>query len=129
MKKENIIRETKDYNSFEFIDYNRNINQGHLKNITNSINQIGQINPISTFWNNKTKKYGIYDGQHRFLGVKTLQKPIKFIVYVVNLLNLRAPLVTAPPVVEADNSNAVSLVTLLTVAALGIPTPVTDIPA
>lgn len=81
MKKDNIIRETKDYNSFEFIDYNRNINQGHLKNITNSINQIGQINPISTFWNKNTKKYGIFDGQHRFLGVKTLQKPIKFIVY------------------------------------------------
>ena len=39
------------------------------------------------------------------------------------------PLVTAPPVVAALNSNVVALVTEETFAPAGIPVPVTDIPA
>ena len=44
----------------------------------------------------------------------------KSIVYFFIPANVRVPFVTAPPVVEADNSNAVSLVTLLTVASSGM---------
>ena len=49
------------------------------------------------------------------------------ILFII-LPKVNVPFVTLPPVVEADNSNAVALVIDATYAPVGIPVPLTLIP-
>lgn len=74
MKEVNQVLQTNDYDIFQHIDGNRNVNKLHLKRLKESIDE--EYIPVPIVVNNK---YQIIDGQHRFEAVKELKKPVHFI--------------------------------------------------
>lgn len=69
------LHETKNYDSFDFLSYNREINQSKVKSLMKSIRIHGLLDPIKV---SKDKK--ILDGQHRFIALRTLRLPIHYVV-------------------------------------------------
>ena len=76
MKKKTInqVFTTTDYDMFEEINGNRNINKLHLKRLKESIDEEYIKVPIVV-----NEKYQIIDGQHRFNAVRDLGKEVTFI--------------------------------------------------
>lgn len=71
-----LIMESKDYDSFSFINSNRLISEDHVGELIRSINSYGWItNPIVV---NQHKQ--IIDGQHRFTALKRMNKPIQYVI-------------------------------------------------
>ena len=69
------IYETKNYNKFSYLKTNRPINQMRVNNIKNSIDQIGQVEPIMV-----DEAFKIIDGQHRFEACMALEKQVKYFI-------------------------------------------------
>ena len=73
--------ETKNYELFNFLPFNRDVANAHVKEITKSIKQHGfkgVIQVIKTSIFDSENKMYILDGQHRFMAAKELNLPIKF---------------------------------------------------
>ena len=75
------IHETKDYNLFDMVKGNREVNRSHVNRLKDKIKRrdLKEI-PILVLSKNKQGKYPIFDGQHRYLARSELNKPIRFIV-------------------------------------------------
>jgi len=69
------IHETKNYSMLKHYDFNRQIDQKNLEKITKSIQKDGQKQPISI-----TSDGYIYDGQHRFMALRSLGLPVWYCV-------------------------------------------------
>jgi hypothetical protein len=69
------IYDTKDYDSFSFLDTNRIPNQTNLKKIVESMKKEHLRIPIIV-----NEKMQIIDGQHRFLAEKQLGLPVYYII-------------------------------------------------
>lgn len=66
--------ETMNYLQFKTVKGNRDINDSHVKRLAESINKNGYLGyPILVSTNME-----ILDGQHRFMALKSLEKPIPF---------------------------------------------------
>jgi len=72
----NTVLKTNDYSKFKSKDGNRNLNELHLKRLTESVkqNDLLHANPILV-----NEKYEIIDGQHRFNVCRQLGKSIHYI--------------------------------------------------
>lgn len=75
-EKANEVLVSKDYNQFKTVKGNRELNELHLKRLTESVKQNDLLfaNPILI-----NEHYEIIDGQHRFAICKSLGKPIYYI--------------------------------------------------
>ena len=69
------LHETNDYNLFENYSYNRDIRSGNLKVIEASILKHGLKQPLLV-----SSDGHIIDGQHRFIALRKLNRPIWYIV-------------------------------------------------
>lgn len=69
------IHQTKSYSSLKHYECNREIDQNNLKKIKESIKQHGQKQPIAI-----TSDGHIYDGQHRFMALRSLGLPVWYYV-------------------------------------------------
>jgi hypothetical protein len=72
----NTVLKTNDYSKFKSKDGNRNLNELHLKRLTQSIkqNDLLHANPILV-----NENYEIIDGQHRFNVCRQLNKPVHYV--------------------------------------------------
>jgi hypothetical protein len=72
----NTVMKTNDYSKFKSKDGNRNLNELHLKRLTESIkeNDLLHANPILV-----NEKYEIIDGQHRFNVCRELHKAVHYV--------------------------------------------------
>jgi hypothetical protein len=72
----NQVYKTNDYSKFKSKDGNRNLNELHLKRLTESVkhNDLLYANPILV-----NEKFEIIDGQHRFNVCRQLNKPVYYI--------------------------------------------------
>ena len=75
MKANWYLGETKTYDKFKFIDSNRDINENNLKNIEQSILDIGIQVPIVV-----NNNYEIIEGQHRFVALRKNNLVVPYIV-------------------------------------------------
>ena len=57
---------TKDYEKFSFIDGNRNVRPNHVEKLCNSFREVQLGVPLVV-----DKDYRIYDGQNRFMALKS----------------------------------------------------------
>jgi len=75
-KEVNQVYKTNDYSKFKSKDGNRNLNELHLKRLTESVkqNDLLHANPILV-----NEKYEIIDGQHRFNVCRQLGKTVHYI--------------------------------------------------
>jgi len=75
------IHETKDYNLFDIVKGNREVNRSHVNRLKDKIRRrdLKEL-PITVLSKNKSGKFPIFDGQHRYLARSELNKPIRFIV-------------------------------------------------
>ena len=75
-KEVNQVYKTKDYSKFKSKEGNRNLNELHLKRLTESVkeNDLLHANPILV-----NQKYEIIDGQHRFNVCRNLGKAVHYI--------------------------------------------------
>jgi len=75
-KEVNQVYKTKDYSKFKSKEGNRNLNELHLKRLTESVkaNDLLYANPILV-----NQKYEIIDGQHRFNVCRNLGKAVHYI--------------------------------------------------
>ena len=75
-KEVNQVYKTKDYSKFKSKEGNRNLNEPHLKRLTESVkeNDLLHANPILV-----NQKYEIIDGQHRFNVCRNLGKTVHYI--------------------------------------------------
>jgi len=75
-KEVNQVYKTNDYSKFKSKDGNRNLNELHLKRLTESVkqNDLLHANPILV-----NEKYEIIDGQHRFNVCRELGKSVHYI--------------------------------------------------
>ncbi len=73
---DNKIHVTSDYNLFKILDGNRNVNQLHVKQIKNSVNEHGLLFNIIVI----NENYEIIDGQHRFHAFQDLKQPIFYVM-------------------------------------------------
>lgn len=78
----NQVITTTDYNIFNHVYGNRNINKLHVKRLSESFKEKYLVSPIIV-----NEKYQIIDGQHRFLAAKELGLPIRYLM--VNGYGLR----------------------------------------
>jgi disulfide oxidoreductase YuzD len=69
------VFKTKNYDLFNFIDGNRDVNDLHVKRLQDSFRKKYLINPIIV-----NENYEIIDGQNRFKAAKEEENPIYFIV-------------------------------------------------
>tara|TARA_R100001015_G_C4614872_1_gene170790 strand:+ start:111 stop:1031 length:921 start_codon:yes stop_codon:yes gene_type:complete len=81
----NIVYETHDYSMFTKVDGNRIIDKtsadiSRIKNISESIEQIGQFAPIVVEWDDELGKFAILDGQTRYEAQIRADSPVKFII-------------------------------------------------
>ena len=67
---------TEDYNAFKFTAYNRNIDENHVEKLKASIQKRDMTSSMPILVSDKME---ILDGQHRFLALKSLKKPITYI--------------------------------------------------
>lgn len=70
-----IIRTTDNYSMFSLVFGNRKINYAHVKRIKQSMSENCLFTPIIV-----NNKFQIIDGQHRFMALSELQKPVHYIV-------------------------------------------------
>ena len=82
MKSVNQVLMTNDYDMFQTIEGNREINKLHVKRLKDSISEKYITVPIIV-----NEKNQIIDGQHRFQSAKELEKPVYYIK--VNGLGLK----------------------------------------
>lgn len=75
MKTNWYLGETKEYDRFDFIESNRDINESNLKKIEKSILDIGIQVPIVV-----NEDYKIIEGQHRFIALRRNNLVIPYIV-------------------------------------------------
>jgi hypothetical protein len=75
-KEVNQVYKTKDYSKFKSKEGNRNLNELHLKRLTESVkqNDLLHANPILV-----NENYEIIDGQHRFNVCRELHKPVHYV--------------------------------------------------
>ena len=75
-EKTNEVLVTKNYKQFKKVNGNRELNQLHLKRLTESVNENDLLfaNPILV-----NERYEIIDGQHRFEVCQKLGKPVHYI--------------------------------------------------
>jgi hypothetical protein len=76
-KEVNQVYKTNDYSKFKSKDGNRNLNELHLKRLTESVkqNDLLHANPILI-----NENYEVIDGQHRFNVCTILGKPIYYVM-------------------------------------------------
>lgn len=67
------INTTKNYSKFKFLLQNRDVNQLHKKNLIESMQKKVLVAPILI-----NEKWEIIDGQHRFMALKELDKPVHY---------------------------------------------------
>lgn len=69
------VYETENYNLFNFMDNNREVNEKQVANMTQEFEEKQQEVPVVT-----SKDFTISDGQHRHRALEALEKPVRFIV-------------------------------------------------
>lgn len=71
------IYSTTNYNKFQSLLGNRNVNQSHVKNLVNAIanDNLLEFNPIIV-----NESFEIIDGQHRLAAARYLKTPIYFVI-------------------------------------------------
>jgi hypothetical protein len=75
------IKETNDYSLFSFIKGNREINRTHVNKLKDKINKRDLFEiPLLVGDKDRSGKYPIIDGQHRFTARSELKKAIRFII-------------------------------------------------
>lgn len=75
------IHVTTDYDLFVFMEGNRNVNTVHLSRVMNSISKKQLPIPIIvTPCKSLPGKYEIFEGQHRYVSLRQLEKPIYYII-------------------------------------------------
>ena len=96
------IQETRNYELFKFVKGNRAINRSHVNRLKEKISRrdLKEI-PILVGSLDKSGKYPIFDGQHRFAAKSELNKSIRFIV----VKSMRPDDISD---INTDNSNWVS---------------------
>ena len=70
------IFETMDYDLFSKLQGNREINELHIKRLSDSMNEVYLLKPIDV-----NDKYEVIDGQHRLEVCKRLKLPVYFIIH------------------------------------------------
>lgn len=65
--------ETKDYEQFKMLDYNRNLNRNHINQIKEDISKVGYLEGLPIL---VSEDMEIIDGQHRFVACKEMGLPI-----------------------------------------------------
>ena len=73
---------TNDYDKFSFIDGNRNVRPNHVEKLCNSFREVQLEVPLVV-----DKHYRIYDGQNRFMALKSLEFPIYY--QIIDKMTLR----------------------------------------
>tara|TARA_Y100000361_G_scaffold153928_1_gene177320 strand:+ start:2669 stop:3454 length:786 start_codon:yes stop_codon:yes gene_type:complete len=68
---------TKNY-TFHLWDFNRDIDETNLKNIKESIERSGLLQPIKVVKRNG--HFYVFDGQHRYLACRELNIPVKYVI-------------------------------------------------
>ena len=76
------IYKTNDYEKFSFIDGNRNVRPNHVEKLCNSFREVQLEVPLVV-----DKDYRIYDGQNRFMALKSLEFPIYY--QIIDKMTLR----------------------------------------
>ena len=96
------IQETRKYDIFKLVKGNREINRSHVNRLKEKISRrdLKEI-PILVGSLDKSGKYPIFDGQHRFAAKSELNKSIRFIV----VKSMRPDDISD---INTDNSNWVS---------------------
>jgi len=96
------IQETRNYNLFKFVTGNREINRSHVNRLKEKISRrdLKEI-PILVGSPDKKGVYPIFDGQHRFVARKELNKVIRF----YQAANMRPDDISS---INTDTSNWVS---------------------
>lgn len=69
------VYETNDYGLFSFIESNRNPSRKHVENLKRQIKNGYELPPIIVRENGE-----ILDGQHRYIALVELEKPIQFLI-------------------------------------------------
>lgn len=64
---------TKEYDKFNFIGFNRDPDDSHVKELQSSMEQFGFLNPVTV-----TTDWKVIDGQHRILAAKNLDLPVPY---------------------------------------------------
>ena len=75
----NCIWETNNYNMFKFIPCNREIVEGHIKNLTEKMTEKEFEQPI-VVQENGDGKYNIMEGQHRYTVSKQNNLPVYYMI-------------------------------------------------
>lgn len=75
--------QTKDYNSFKILNYNRAIDESRIEGLMKSIKENGFLLPILV-----SQDMQIADGQHRLAAAKRLNVPVSYIKYNISGNNL-----------------------------------------
>lgn len=72
------IHQSQDYQKFQFLERNRDINQAHVQKLKESILRENRLylKPINVF--DQDNKYWITDGQHRFIACQQLNIPFYY---------------------------------------------------
>ena len=73
---------TNDYDKFSFIDGNRNVRPSHVEKLCNSFREVQLEVPLVV-----DEHYRIYDGQNRFMAIKSLDLPIYY--QIIDKMTLR----------------------------------------
>ena len=73
---------TNDYDKFSFIDGNRNVRPNHVEKLCNSFREVQLGVPLVV-----DEHYRIYDGQNRFMAIKSLDLPIYY--QIIDRMTLR----------------------------------------
>lgn len=73
---QNIVQNTKQYDKFNLMSTNRQINRGHVELLKQSFTENGNLTMVQPILVNE--RHQIIDGQHRFQACKELEVPIYF---------------------------------------------------
>lgn len=71
-----LIKETKDYTKFKFLDSNREIDEAHVKDLMAKMknDNLLEVNPIQV-----NESFHVIDGQHRLKAAERLQIPVYYV--------------------------------------------------
>lgn len=75
--------QTKDYDSFKLLDYNRKVDETRVEGLIESIKEHGFLLPILV-----SEDLSVADGQHRLAAAKRLNVPVSYIKYGIKIDNL-----------------------------------------
>ncbi len=72
------VRKTRDYDRFGFMGPNRDVNRGHIEKLKEAIEMSPKLTEVQPILVNEQMQ--IIDGQHRFMALEELKRPINYVV-------------------------------------------------